>query len=80
MSNTEKQECEHKFVHRETTKLRISYGRSDSIVENFKQTSYYFCEKCLEEKKVEKEWSGQTHYSDCPDWVKDGNFTPKVIW
>lgn len=76
----ENKECEHKYVHKETTRERISYGRSSSRCEDFVQTDTYFCEKCLEEKTVKKEWCGQPHYSDCPDWVKNGIFKSKTIW
>jgi hypothetical protein len=71
---------EHKYIHKETIREAISYGRSNSRCENFKQTDIYFCEKCLEEKTVVKEWCGQLHYSDCPDWVKTGVFISKTIW
>jgi hypothetical protein len=74
------EEIKHKYVHRETIRERISYGRSDSRCETFKQTDIYFCEKCLEEKTAVKEWCGQLHYRDCPEWVKTGTFTPKTIW
>lgn len=76
----EKKVCEHKYVHKETIREKVSYGRSSSRSENFIQIDYYFCEKCLEEKTVKKEWCGQLHYSDCPDWVKNGEFTSKTIW
>jgi hypothetical protein len=73
-------EKEHKYVHKETIRERISYGRSESRCETFKQTDIYFCEKCLEEKTEAKEWCGQLHHGDCPEWVKTGVFTKKVIW
>jgi hypothetical protein len=72
-------EKEHKYVHKETIRERISCGII-SRCETFKQTDIYFCEKCLEEKTAVKEWNGQLHDSDCPDWVKTGIFTPKTIW
>lgn len=72
--------CEHKYIHKETVRERISYGRSASNCETFKQVDFYFCEKCLEEKVITKQWDGQLHYSDCPDWVKIGKFLSKTIW
>lgn len=74
---------EHKYVHKETIRERISYGRSNSRCEIFKRTDIYFCEEYLEEKTVVEEWCGQLHYRDCPEWVKTGVFTKKsnmVIW
>lgn len=72
--------CEHKYIHKETVRERLSYGRSGSRCETFTQCDIYFCEKCLEEKTMKKEWCGQMHYSDCPEWVKLGTFVPKTIW
>mgnify|MGYP001159189215 CR=1 FL=1 len=76
----ETKDCKHKFVHKETIRERISYGRSNSRSENFRKVDLYFCEKCLEEKSTTLEWCGQEHYSDCPEWVKQGIFINKVIW
>jgi hypothetical protein len=73
-------EEKHKYVHKETIRERISYGRSESRCETFRQTDVYFCKECLEEKTVVKEWCGQLHYSSCPDWVRTGTFKPGTIW
>ena len=66
-------ECtEHKWVHKETSKIREMYRYSNS----FYQTDFYFCEKCLEEKEVSKYWSGNDAEvrRNAPEWVKAGNF------
>lgn len=53
--------CEHKFAHLET--VRRSEYVARGVV--FKRTDRYFCEKCLEEKIVEK--SEQTR-GEYPEW------------
>ncbi len=49
--------CDHKFVHIETIKKT---GRGGYQIEYIK-IDRYFCEKCLEQKEIQKrEWSDQT--------------------
>jgi hypothetical protein len=64
--------CEHKFIHKETNRVKEQF--CTSRCETWIQTDEYFCEKCLEEKTIKKEWCGQSHYSDRPDWTKVGSF------
>jgi hypothetical protein len=72
--------CVHKWIYKETDRVIENYGRSNSRCQTWKQTDVYFCEKCLEEKTVKKEWCGQEHYSDRPEWTKLGSFRQKTIW
>lgn len=72
--------CKHKYVLKEIIRVRESYGRSESRCETWRQTDVFFCEKCLEEKVVNKEWCGQDHYSDMPACAKIGEWIKKTIW
>ena len=72
--------CEHEYVHKETDRKRQSHGRSDSRSETWIQNDIYFCQKCLEEKTVEKWWCGMEHEHGRPDWTKVGQFRSETIW
>ncbi len=72
--------CNHKYVHKETDRVLITFGRSNSRCQTWKKTDVYFCEKCLDEKIIKEEWCGQEHYSDRPDWTKIGIFRNKTEW
>lgn len=72
--------CEHEYVHKETDRRRQSHGRSDSRSETWIQDDIYFCQKCLDEKTVEKWWCGVEHERGRPDWTKVGQFRTETIW
>ncbi len=72
--------CKHKYIHKETDRRCVSNGRSDSRSKTWYQTDIYFCEKCLEEKEVEKVWCGIEHFLDRPEWTKIGHFRYIEEW
>jgi hydrogenase maturation factor HypF (carbamoyltransferase family) len=55
--------CEHKYVHLDT--IQDSTHENNAVA--YRRTDLYFCEKCLEEKKVKKyDLVGYPYKS--PDW------------
>lgn len=72
--------CEHEYVHKETDRKRQRRGRSDSRSETWIQDDIYFCQKCLEERTVKRQWSGTEYERERPDWTKVGQFRSETIW
>lgn len=57
--------CAHKFVQLRTE----SWYDATRYTNSYYLVDYYFCEKCLEEKKVEKSAIDVSIYKDAPDWA-----------
>jgi len=61
--------CEHKFVHLDNNifvKKVNDYG-----AKTYHKIDNFFCEKCLEEKSIKKEWSNYGGLNEsAPDWVQ----------
>jgi len=65
--------CTHKWNHKEVIKVMQGYAHSRSAT--YIQINSYFCEKCLEEKEVRKDWSGIPDVEEgVPLWVLMGGF------
>ena len=65
--------CDHNWKHKEVAKVVQCYGHSRSAT--YIQIDSYFCEKCLEEKEVRKDWSGIPDVEEgVPLWVLIGGF------
>ena len=65
----EKLMCDHKWVHFETRYLYIDNYPSSS---KFKRIDRFFCEKCCEEKVVEK--SCYDYEDRHPEWFNWNNY------
>ena len=60
--------CEHKFVYSRSDSYWAFDGRNSR---RFYHADYYFCEKCLEEKVIEKKHSCyDSEMWKAPDWTK----------
>lgn len=57
--------CSHKFVHLRTE----SWYNKNRYTNSFFMTDYFFCEKCLQERKVEKVELDVSIYKDAPEWT-----------
>jgi len=81
MGNSSKKQdlCDHKFNIKEIDRVRQEYGRSNSRCETWIQSDVYFCEKCLFEKEVKKQWCGQEHYSDVLTGLKEAFLEEKYF-
>lgn len=56
--------CRHKFVHLRTESWYDAYRYAN----HYYLVDLYFCEKCLEEKKVSKD-EYVSIYKETPDWA-----------
>jgi hypothetical protein len=66
--------CKHKWVYSRSDSYWRETGRNSR---EYYHADYYFCEKCLEEKVVEKRHSCYDQEAYCaPDWAK--TITKKV--
>ncbi len=54
--------CKHKYIHLDTSKWTTSEGYNLG----FYRKDRFFCEKCLEQKVIEK----HEYSRDTPDWYK----------
>lgn len=61
--------CEHKWVHFETSYI---YKDNYPASSQFKRIDRFFCEKCCEEKVVEK--SCYTYEDRRPEWFDFKNY------
>lgn len=66
--------CSHKFIHKETSRRLEVDGRAFTRCVTFITVDVYFCEKCLHESSIKKQWNGQETDCDRPDWSKIGDF------
>lgn len=57
--------CRHKFIHLRTDTWLNKYR----YVNSYFLIDYFYCEKCLEEKTVEKSACDVSIYKDAPDWA-----------
>jgi len=61
----------HSYVHLRTEKYaRWTHSEGRQIFAKMIDT--FFCDKCLDQKEVKKEYSG--HFKERPDWVNDIQF------
>lgn len=62
--------CEHKFVYLRSESYWQYCGRNRNS-RDYYHADYYFCEKCLEEKKLEKRYSCyDSEIYNAPEWAK----------
>ena len=57
--------CRHKWVHKSSDGYYYFHNRNWCT---YVYMDNYFCEKCLEEKGVKKEWRND-HYEPRPEWA-----------
>ena len=60
--------CKHKWVFRDSDEYWAWDGRNSK---RYYHVDYYYCEKCLEENKIEKHCSNVSgDYYNLPEWAR----------